>query len=83
MEGHNIRPCEDAVGVWLPIVGSRELPFRGCDGDEQVGKRAQPHLAAEIPHMRIQLRIVLFVVTSHQHDTDQVCQGILHDLPIP
>ena len=49
----------------------------------RLGKGASPYLSSEPPDVIIQLREVLLVVAAEQHDTNEVCQRVLHDVPIP
>ena len=59
-----------------------ERPLSRSNGDEQVREGTQPDLTTQVPYVVIQLLVPLLIVAPGAHDTNNIRQRILHDLPI-
>ena len=82
MQRQYIRPSKHAFQIWLQEIRPGKGPLRRCYGYEKVGKSTKPYLATHPADMVIQHWIVLFVVTSFEHDTHEVSQSVADDLPV-
>ena len=83
MQGHNVRTRKNTVDIRLQEVRPRKLPLGRRNSQKQIRKCAEPYLTAQTSAVIIQHRIILLIKTSEQHNTHQISERILDDLPIP
>ena len=80
---HNICAGEDTLQIWFQKIRSWKSPLSRSNGEKKIRKSTQTYLASQSATVLIQIWMTLGIEASHQHNAHQICQRILHNIPIP